>query len=405
MSSDDNVLFGKIAMELGLLTKEQIDTAISLQEMENRQRPLGDILLEKRYLTQAELQKILGQQRANLSKVDSVTQQKKEDSLFGKVAIREGLATADEVNDCLRAQAKAESAGTFPRLGEMMVEKGILTTAQVQRILERQKRRIMVCKGCKARYNVPAVDEGKPVRCPRCGGEVVLPTEIGSIQVDGSFDGSATQVLPIVPQPQQAAGAPRPAQAGAPQSRTTPPAPVPAAPRPAQPTAIAGTSPAQTALPGVRPQVAQSRRATVVMKSPFAVGGAGGEAPGAATAPPRPAAPAAPAQPQGAPPSAGAPAKTPAGGVPAVRIDAQARPATPPPPKPQAATRTPTAVQRIMPAPGGAGTSGIMRAVPAGGPKKVDAICPICDHTFNSEVDGSTGRVKCPQCKTSFSPH
>lgn len=393
MASDDNVLFGKIAMELGLLTKEQIDTAISLQELEEKQRPLGDILLDKRYLTQAELQKILEQQRANLAKVDGPTQQKKEDVLFGKVAIREGLATADEVNDCLRSQAKAESAGTFPRLGEMMVEKGILTPAQVQRILERQKRRIMVCKGCKARYNVPTVDEGKPVRCPRCGGEVVLPVDAGSIQVDASFDGNATQVLPVVSAPQQAAGPPR----VGPQAKTTPPAPVPAAPRTAQPAPIAGTSPSPTSLPGVRPQVAQSRRATVVMKSPFAPGGAGAKPPGAPAAPPKPAAP------TQTPP--GTPAKTPAGGVPAVPTNAQARPAGTPAPKPQGATRTPTAVQRIMPGPDSMGTSGIFRTAPSGGAKKVEANCPICDHHFTADIDVSTGRVKCPQCKTSFSPH
>ncbi len=376
MSSDSDVLFGKIAMQLGLLTREQIDAAVALQELEDKPRPLGEILVDKRYITQGELQKILEQQKFNLSKVDGVTQQKKEDILFGKVAIREGLATADEVNECLREQAKMESDGSVRRLGELMVERGILSTTQVQKILERQKRRIMVCKGCKARYNVPTIDEGKGVKCPRCGGEVVLPTEMGGIQVDGSFDANATQVLSIVPQPQSP---PRPPAAARPVS----PPPQPAAsPRPAAP-AAPGPSP----LPVAR-RAQMSRRPTVVMKSPFAAGGAG--APAAPTAP-------TPGQPQR---PADAPTRTPTGGVPAVPKS----PGPIPPSKTAASTRTPTSVQRIMPAPGA--TSGIMRAAGGGGgPKKVDASCPICDHRFNAEVDPSTGRVKCPQCKTSFSPH
>ncbi len=396
MSSDADVLFGKIAMQLGLLTKEQIDTAVSLQEMEVKPRPLGEILIEKRYITQDELRRILEKQKANLSKVDDVTLQKKEDVLFGKVAIREGLATADEVNECLREQAKIESDGSIKRLGELMVERGILSTSQVQRILERQKRRIMVCKGCKARYNVPSLDEGKPVKCPRCGGDVVLPTEMGGIQVDGGFDANATQVLSIVPQPSTSPAA-APPRAPAPARPISPPQ-QPAVARPIAPLQAPAVAPGTSALPVAR-AAPMTRRPTVVMKSPFAVGGAGAGAPAAPG--PNAGAPAKPAQPQ---PAAGAPTKTPMGGVPVVRPDAGARtPTAVPPPKTAAATRTPTSVQRIMPAPGA--TSGIMRAAGGGGPKKVEAKCPICDHGFHADVDPSTGRVKCPQCKTSFSPH
>lgn len=368
MSSDADVLFGKIAMQLGLLTKEQIDAAIAIQELEDKPRPLGEILVDKRYLTQQDLQKILEQQKANLSKVDNITQEKKEDILFGKVAIREGLATADEVNECLREQAKIEANGSFKRLGELMIERGVLSAGQVQKILDRQKRRIMVCKGCKARYNVPFIDGGKAVKCPRCGGDVVLPTEVdANVQVEGSLDANATQVLSAV-QP--------------------PPAPA----RPASPPTAAPASRMAAPAPGM---AAVAKRPTVVMKSPFAPGGAGQAPPSAPRTP-------TPGQPQ---PAARTPTKTPNVGVPAVRQDATTKtPTAVPPPKPVSGTKTPTSVQRIMPAPGA--TSGIVRAVGGGdGPKKVKATCPICDHSFSGDIDPSTGRVRCPQCRTSFSPH
>jgi len=57
-------------------------------------------------------------------------------SLFGALAVKAGLATREQVQECLQIQAVARGEGeAIPRLGELMAQKGYLSPEQVQAIL------------------------------------------------------------------------------------------------------------------------------------------------------------------------------------------------------------------------------------------------------------------------------
>ena len=53
---------------------------------------------------------------------------RKEDVLFGQVLIREGRATPEQVNEALRRQQELAEEGTIRRLGEILVERGRLSS-------------------------------------------------------------------------------------------------------------------------------------------------------------------------------------------------------------------------------------------------------------------------------------
>ncbi|MBI4833297.1 MAG: serine/threonine protein kinase [Planctomycetes bacterium] len=64
---------------------------------------------------------------------------KKVDYSFGAVAVQLGYTTVERINECLRIQHKIKELGIEPmKLGEVMIDKGYLTEAQVKHIFRIQ---------------------------------------------------------------------------------------------------------------------------------------------------------------------------------------------------------------------------------------------------------------------------
>src|SRR5262245_21923675 len=145
--------------------------------------------MQKGYLTAIQNARILEIQQKNMDLVDPLVKKRKESILFGKLAVKLGLVTADEVNECLRSQAEP---GETRSLGEILVAKGYLTTIQVKDILEKQLKKIMSCPVCKLSFTVLTLSEGKQIDCPKCKGPLKEGKPSESTRTDAEF---ATQVI------------------------------------------------------------------------------------------------------------------------------------------------------------------------------------------------------------------
>lgn len=232
MASPQDSLIGKLAVQQGFLTEEEVEECVRAQAAEGR--PLGETMRALGYVSRAQLENLLRIQQEQLAQVNPQTQRRLVDELFGPVAVREGLTTQEEVNECLREQATLATQGKQVALGALMCERGYLSTRQVQRILELQKKALMVCPGCKAQYNAADFDPDKEFKCPADGAALELvKEEPASVAVKGNI--TATQTRTPTPAPMPAP--PRPA-----------PAPPPPPPAPAPPTAA--PSAAYEELPG-----------------------------------------------------------------------------------------------------------------------------------------------------------
>lgn len=196
MPASGELLFGKIAVALKFCTQEQVDECVSLQlRMQSPHRPapkLGELMVEKGHLTREQSAKVLETQRANLDLVDPLLKKRKEAILFGKLAVREGLCTPEEVNECLRLQAEE---GERRSLGEIMLTQGFLTAVQVKELLGRQLKRIMSCPACRLSFTVLTLSEGKRIDCPKCKGPLKDGKPTDSTRTDAEF---ATQVIRAV---------------------------------------------------------------------------------------------------------------------------------------------------------------------------------------------------------------
>lgn len=123
-------LFGRMAMETGLVTYEDIVACIEEQERVRTEGgtplKLGELLIEKGILDKDQVEMILKQQ-ANPS------------SLMGRQLLESKLVTREQLKECLDEQIKFHRLGqTPPRLGGLLVQKGYVTDAQIKSLLRKK---------------------------------------------------------------------------------------------------------------------------------------------------------------------------------------------------------------------------------------------------------------------------
>jgi protein-arginine kinase activator protein McsA len=184
MPSDSDLLFGKIALAQGFCSKEQIDWCVAIQATSKEHLPLGRILVNEGFLSEDQHSKVLTIQRKNLKIQDPLAKRDKESILFGKLAVREGLLTKEEANECLKIQGMD---GEKRALGEIMVEKGYLTSAQVKALLAKQAKKLMNCPTCKLTFTVLTISQEKKIACPRCGKPLEEGKPSDSARSDAEF--------------------------------------------------------------------------------------------------------------------------------------------------------------------------------------------------------------------------
>jgi len=106
----------------------------------------------------------------------------RKDALFGHELIEAGLANADQINQVLAEQDRRRKAGKKARIGELMVELGFLTNAQVMSVLKKQKKHVLFCPQCKTPYNINLRDLGKNFKCASCNALVEVPATEEALQ-------------------------------------------------------------------------------------------------------------------------------------------------------------------------------------------------------------------------------
>jgi serine/threonine-protein kinase len=143
--------FGALAVQRGLLTLKQLNECLALQlslRQQGKTAPkIATILIKKGHMTveQArqvmDLQKSLGetQPEEGLEELALADQQ---DISFGTVAIDLGLATLEQVDECLLEQRRLREAGKpHRRIAAMMTQKGFLTGDQSKMVLKVQQKK------------------------------------------------------------------------------------------------------------------------------------------------------------------------------------------------------------------------------------------------------------------------
>ncbi len=132
-----------------------------------------------------------------------------EDGRLGARAIERGWLTEEALAGALDSLARRQPHERFS-LGRHLVERGLLTAAQVRELLSDQETEILVCSSpdCGRRYNIRGYRPEKSYRCKACGERLALPVQeartLLEVHDEAGGDATATQ-LSFVPAPVRAA--------------------------------------------------------------------------------------------------------------------------------------------------------------------------------------------------------
>lgn len=190
MSSIDENLFGRIAVLNNYLRRDQLDECLAMQRTQSPQRNIGDILLEKGYLTTQQLAMILEIRRKKTRKGQRNPEEVREgDRTFGSLAVGMGLIVTNDLEDAILEQQRLETLNLHFRLGEILVARAKLRPAEVMEVLRRQGKCVLACFLCDTHYNVLKYHSDTTYRCVRCGSELVRPRYLDTFAVDAVIEG------------------------------------------------------------------------------------------------------------------------------------------------------------------------------------------------------------------------
>ncbi|MBI3856940.1 MAG: hypothetical protein HY293_14730 [Planctomycetes bacterium] len=181
MGSRNRLLIGQIALELKLLSREQLQECINHQAGQVQAKPIGVLLVESGFLTPEQLTVVLEEQRRRLQETLPYAPTQRGAVAFGRLIVERGLVSQEHVNEALRAQQDLAERGIRKRLGELLVEAERLSPDAIPEVLKTQGKVLMACTFCGAHFNVlTTISEGYP--CRKCG--MPLDQKTGIVSAD-----------------------------------------------------------------------------------------------------------------------------------------------------------------------------------------------------------------------------
>ncbi len=183
------VLFGKIALLLGYITLDQVQEVVALQTASHGGEKIGELLVSRGHMTSADVKRVLEEQDVYLSMPHPRLPNKLSEALMGRMALRYGYLDEEQLNLCLRLQEALRDEGLGTRLGEILVERKMMSVDDVASVLRMQKLQIKSCPRCDSRYNAVLSEMQKMEACPKCGSPLSEGDAPGSVTVVGDLEG------------------------------------------------------------------------------------------------------------------------------------------------------------------------------------------------------------------------
>ncbi len=182
------VLFGKIALLLGYITLDQIREVVAMQTSSAGDEKIGELMVHQGLMTSEDVERVLEEQRVYLSMPHPRLPNKLSEALLGRMSLRYGYLSEDQLNQCLCIHEALKDDGRELRLGEILVQRDLMTPEDISSVLRMQKLQIKACPRCSSQFNAQLGELQKMEACPKCGAPLSLEEHPGSISVDGDLE-------------------------------------------------------------------------------------------------------------------------------------------------------------------------------------------------------------------------
>ena len=184
MGDCDEILFGKLALKLGYVTAKQLQRVVDIQDSAIGPQKLGELLRERQVMSGDDVEHVLHCQQVLLSRPHPWRPANLGESLLGRMVVKYGYLTEDQLNCCLRIQELRRTSGKEVRLGQILVEQGHMTEVDILLLLRMQHQDIAGCPACERKYNTMR-RAPQTINCPACGALLEIQKHPESIRVYG----------------------------------------------------------------------------------------------------------------------------------------------------------------------------------------------------------------------------
>jgi predicted Zn-ribbon and HTH transcriptional regulator len=154
MLSERERRLARLAVENGYLTGNQLSDCFTLLRVASG--GLEDLLAGSGYLTPEEISELR----------DQVDRLPPPAPLFAEIVRQRGFATDEQVEEALRFKDELATRNVHRYVGEILVERQVLSTLQVSQVLALQGKVSLQCQACGYRFNA---QHGNGYVCPECG--------------------------------------------------------------------------------------------------------------------------------------------------------------------------------------------------------------------------------------------
>jgi hypothetical protein len=161
MLSDHERRLARLAVERRYLTGSQLEASFSHRRAAS-DSSLDRILVEHGYLTEPELRELV-----RLSQGAPIRP-----PFFAEILRERGLATESQVEEALQVKFKLARQNVHRYVGEILVERRVITSDQVSQVLAQQGKVSLQCAACGYRFNAL---QGASYECPECGRALGAP--------------------------------------------------------------------------------------------------------------------------------------------------------------------------------------------------------------------------------------
>ncbi len=177
MSEKIDLLLGKIALEKGFVTNEQLQDCIVYQERYPTKQ-LGNIMVQKGYLSEEKLKELLAVQKEAILDLQRKTPSHDKDSvLYGRFLVQKELISEYQLNECLRIQARMIELGItpVPHIGQILMKRGYIDQKKLKTAELLQSQDLYSCPNCMGKLDTKIIqreEDADVYTCSSCLEEI-----------------------------------------------------------------------------------------------------------------------------------------------------------------------------------------------------------------------------------------
>jgi tRNA A-37 threonylcarbamoyl transferase component Bud32 len=171
MTSGNEILFGRIAVYNGLITSDELEECINHQRENAPSRHLGEIILERGLVDEAQARAILTMQRRRLHMGLKPERAVQEDRVVAGL-MDGGKLKREDLEVAKRDKSEMEERGLFPSLGDILIQMGAVSLREFSDEQRRTDQKSLFCTSCGKKYRAVGYVPGKDAKCRQCGGRL-----------------------------------------------------------------------------------------------------------------------------------------------------------------------------------------------------------------------------------------